>query len=106
MLCGWLAHVLLSLVMWSGVVVYGWLAMWLAVYMSMAVWLAVCMAGWLALLETKAILAGKFQRIFSLKIAEKCLQNRRKNRGNFGGFHADFRTAKTKTEKPKTRIKK
>ena len=89
-----LAHVLLSLAMWPGVV-YGWLAVWLAG--SMALWLA----GSLALLG-KAILAGKFQGIFSLKIAEKSHQNRRKIRGNFGGFEADFGTAKTKTEKPKT----
>ena len=89
-----LAHVLLSLAMWPGVV-YGWLAVWLA--MCMPLWLA----GSLALLG-KAILAGKFQGIFSLKIAKKSHQNRRKIRGNFGGFEADFGTAKTKTEKPKT----
>ena len=56
-LYGWLAHVLLSLGMWS-VLLYGWLAMCLAVYMG------------------KAILAGKFQGIFSLKIANKSPQNR------------------------------
>ena len=89
-----LAHVLLSLAMWPGVV-YGWLAFWLAG--PMALWLA----GSLALLG-KAILAGKFQRIFSFKITEKSPQNRGKIRGNFGGFEADFGTAKTKTEKPKT----
>ena len=54
---GWLAHVMLSLAMRSGVV-YGWLAMCLAVYMG------------------KAILAGKFQGIFSFKIAKKSPQNR------------------------------
>ena len=58
-----LAYVLLSLAMWPGVV-YGWLAFWLAG--PMALWLA----GSLALLG-KAILAGKFQRIFSFKITEK-----------------------------------
>ena len=63
-----LAHVLLSLAMWPGVV-YGWLAFWLAG--SMALWLA----GSLALLG-KAILAGKFQGIFSFKIAKKSPQNR------------------------------
>ena len=89
-----LAHVLLSLAMWPGVA-YGWLAFWLAG--SMALWLA----GSLALLG-KAILAGKFQRIFSFKITEKSPQNRRKIRGNFGGFEADFGTAETKTKKPKT----
>jgi hypothetical protein len=81
-LCGLLSHVLLSLAMWSGVVVYGWLAMWLAVYMSMVVWLA----GSLALLETKAILAGKFQRIFGLKIAK----NSFKIAATFAGILADF----------------
>ena len=93
-LYGWLAHVLLSLAMWPGVV-YGWLAVWLA--MCMALWLASSLA-----LPGKAILAGKFQRIFSFKITEKSPQNRGKIRGNFGGFEADFGTAKTKTEKPKT----
>ena len=63
----------------------------------MALWLA----GSLALLG-KAILAGKFQGILRLKIAEKSPQNRRKIRGNFGGFEADFGTAETKTKKPKT----
>ena len=63
-----LAYVLLSLAMWPGVV-YGWLAFWLAG--SMALWLAGSLA-----LPGKAILAGKFQRIFSLKIAEKSPQNR------------------------------
>ena len=85
-------------VVWCG-------GVWLAGYVAGCVHehgcLAGCVYGWLAgslaLLETKAILAGKFQRIFSLKIAEKWLQNRRNIRGNFGGFHADFRAAKTKT---------
>ena len=63
-----LAYVLLLLAMWPGVV-YGWLAFWLAG--PMALWLA----GSLALLG-KAILAGKFQGIFSLKIAKKSPQNR------------------------------
>ena len=63
-----LAYVLLLLAMWPGVV-YGWLAFWLAG--SMALWLA----GSLALLG-KAILAGKFQGIFSFKIAKKSPQNR------------------------------
>ena len=91
-------------VVWCGGV---WVAGYVVgcVHEHMVVWLA----GSLALLETKAILAGKFQRIFGLKIAknafkiaEKSPQNRRKIRGNFGGFQPDFRTAKTKTEKPKT----
>ena len=89
-LYGWLAGVLLLLAMWS-VLLYGWLAMYLAVYMG------------------KAILAGKFQGIFGLKIAEKSPQNHRKIPskspkicGIFGGFQPDFGTAKTKTEKPKT----
>ena len=114
MLRGWLAHVLLSLAMWSGVV-YGWLAVWLAVYMSVALWLAVCMALWLAgslaLLETKAIFAGKFQLLFSAFSASKSPQNPLKIAAKSAEIFADFspilalQKPKPKNPKPKISIK-
>ena len=114
MLRGWLAHVLLSLAMWSGVVC-GWLAVWLAVCMSVAVWLAVCMALWLAgslaLLETKAIFAGKFQLLFSAFSASKSPQNPLKIAAKSAEIFADFspilalQKPKPKNPKPKISIK-
>ena len=93
--CGCMAAGLCAVV--TGYV--AWCGVWLAGFL--AGWVYGSVAGSLALLG-KAILAGKFQRIFSFKITEKSPQNRGKIRGNFGGFEADFGTAKTKTEKPKT----
>ena len=64
------------------------------------------LAGSLAHLQTKAIFGRQisisFQRIFGLKICGKIPQNHLKIRRNFCRFQADFRTAKTKTKKPKT----
>ena len=106
-LAGWLTwcHVLLSLAMWPGVV-HGCMAGWLAV--CMGVWLAVCIwvCGWLPLWlsQKPRRFSPANSRHFSTHFRP---QNRRKKKsaGFSGGFQADLGTAKTKTQKPKTRIK-
>ena len=102
-LAGWLTwcHVLLSRAMWPGVV-HGCLAV------CMGVWLAVCIwvCGWLPLWlsQKPRRFSPANSRHFSAHFRP---QNRRKKKcaGFSGGFQADLGTAKTKTQKPKTRIK-
>jgi hypothetical protein len=100
MLCGWLAHVLLSLVMWSGVVVYGWLARWLAQYMSMAVCMAVWLALWLSF-KPKRFWRENFSAFSASKSPKNAFKITAKSAEILADFSLIFALQKPKPKNPK-----
>ena len=77
-----------------------WCGVWLAGFL--AGWVYGSVAGWLSGSPWEGDFGGQISGHFQLQNREKIPSKSLKIRGNFGGFQPDFRTAKTKTEKPKT----